>query len=178
MILICVSSPFADDTQGSCSTCGRTYLKKGDATSDTCADCMRSPSPISQTPRRQLSDFSISKLTNSDDKFLPTSTPTTMATTAFSTKDDYHSKMMAFYNPLMFMSAAQTPRSPYFGTQHIPIGYLPVYGGAGSQDTFVPSPTGSLLQRFAPGMSITDSYRLHSSMTSLKSDWTSGLIAK
>lgn len=158
--------------------CGRTFLKKGEATSDRCADCMRTPSPKSPSTKRHLSDFSISKLTNSDNKTSSLTAPTfSSPNRSTSVKEEYDSKMLAFYNPFMFMSP-QAPRSPFFGSQHIPIGYLPVYGGVGSPEGYAQSTTGSLFQRYVPGMSLTDSYRLHSSMTSLKADWTSGLIAK
>ncbi|XP_052281231.1 zinc finger protein 558-like [Dreissena polymorpha] len=160
-----------DDTQGSCTSCGRTFLKKNDATSDKCCDCVRASSPeaASPPPKRHLSDFSISKLTNIDDK-----TPETPSlASAFDTRI-----YSSLYHPAMFLTP---PTTRYLAPEHMPIGYLPVFGNMGSTENHLLAQTSGLLQRFPPSLSYAEAaYRYHhqQSMMSLKSDWSPGVIAK
>ncbi|KAL4229844.1 hypothetical protein ACF0H5_010236 [Mactra antiquata] len=158
-----------EDNQGSCVNCGRTFLKKDDFTLNKCTDCRRSPSPCKSPPRRHLSDFSISKLTNDEN---------TVSTTTKSppkTSEVYDPRLFPFYNPMMFMTP---PSTQFIGHEHLPVGYLPVFGGMSLPEARYMSPLSGLVPRYNPSMSLAEAaYQSHAAMTSLRAEY-SGLAAK
>ncbi|XP_053400413.1 zinc finger protein 708-like [Mercenaria mercenaria] len=159
-----------DDNQGSCMECGRTFLKKDDATSDKCSDCRRSASPKkSPSNRKQLSDFSISKLTN-DENTVSTTTKSPPKPT-----DIYDPRLFSFYNPMMLMTP---PSSRYLSQEHIPVGYLPVFGGMSVPEARYAQSLSGLVPRFNPALPIPEAaYQSHAAMASLRHQEYSGLIA-
>ncbi|WAR00442.1 ZN239-like protein [Mya arenaria] len=159
-----------DDTQGSCISCGRTFLKKEDSSSDMCSDCTRSLSPeTTPPPKRHLSDFSISALTNKDSK---------SSTDRPNPKDFFDPRIYPAYNPAMMMAP---PSARLFSHDHIPIGYLPVFGNFASADSnMLPSAASAALFPRFPGMPLPEAaYRMYqASLPGLKSEWSPQLIAK
>ena len=154
-----------DDNQGSCISCGRTYLKKYDVTSDKCVDCLRSNSPASSPKQtRTVSDFSISKLTNNDDAHEKTS-PVSHS----SLYDPRYIPNM--YNSMMLMAH---PASQCVAPQPFSFGLVPVFGRFGSPEMrSLPYSTG-IVPGFDLPMTVQEGY--HSQLSSRR-DW-SGLVAK
>lgn len=161
---------FSDDSQGSCVECGRTFLKKDDFTSDKCSDCRRSPSPQkSPSSKKQLSDFSISKLTNDEN---------TVSTTTKSppkVSDIYDPRVFSYYNPMMLTPPTATR---YLGHEHIPVGYLPVFGGMSVPDVRYAHSLSGLVPRFNSSFPIPEAAYQSHALASMRHQDYSGLIAK
>ena len=164
------SFPFSEDDQGRCLDCGRTYLKKEDVTSSKCSDCLRNSSSSNASgARRHLSDFSISKLTNSDDREKDFKRSKTIHS------EMYDSKLSVFnpaYSPVQF---GHSPGGHYYSSQdRIPFGYIPVY------PSLSPEGHSSQISRMVPsysqGLHLADTV-YQSSRAAMLNGWP-GLMAK
>ena len=160
---------FSEDDQGRCSDCGRTYLKKDDVTSSKCSDCIRNSSSNNASgARRHLSDFSISKLTNSDDTEKDLKRPHARHSEMFDSK---FSVFNPAYSPVQFGHST----GHYYSSQdRIPFGYIPVY------PSLSPEGHSSQISRMVPsysqGLHHADSV-YQSSRAAMLNGWP-GLMAK
>lgn len=167
---MCTFSCIAEDDQGSCIDCGRTYLKKDDVTSSQCSDCLRNSSPASSPgSRRHLSDFSISKLTQSD------CSGKSYRNSHVKQNEIYDSRLNMFnsvYSPVHF---ANSQGGHYYSSQdRFPFGYIPVYSGLSPEAQS--SQVGRLVPGYSQGLSLADAV-YQSSRAAMLNGWP-GLMAK
>lgn len=161
---------FLDDDQGSCISCGRTYLKKDDVTSSKCSDCIRNSSPSSTSGvKRHLSDFSISKLTNSDDSNKDYKRMKVQHSEVY---DPRFSMYSPAYSPVHYGGATG---GHYFSSQErFPLGYIPVYSSLSPEANS--SQVGRMVPSFSQGLHLAESV-YQTSRAAMLNGWP-GLMAK
>ena len=159
----------SEDDQGSCIECGRTYLKKDDVSSSLCSDCIRSSSPnATSETKRHLSDFSISKLTNSDESNKK------YRDTPLKQKEMFDSRLSMYnsmYSPVHFTNS--TGGNCFSSQDRFPFGYIPVYSGLLPEGHS--SQVGRLVPSYSQGLPLAES--VYQSRAAMLNGWP-GLMAK